>query len=89
MSDVFESRRKRIIYRSWHRGCKETDIILGNFCDHFIQEMDDAGLTLFEQLLEEDDAAIWSWLTHKTSPENPAYEPLLEQLRHFRDYAKS
>lgn len=82
-----ESRIKRIRYRSWHRGCKETDIILGNFCDHHIDSLDDTTLNIFDTLLDEDDANIWSWITHKTQAPRAEYEPLLEQLRNFRSYA--
>ena len=79
-------RLNRIRYRSWHRGCKETDIVLGNYCDHFIEKMDSAQLDLFEEMLEEDDADIWAWITGKYACENAAYTDMLEQLRDFRSY---
>ncbi len=87
IEETTQIRIKRIRYRSWHRGCKETDIILGNFCDQFIESLTLDELTRFEALLDEDDAEIWSWLTHKTKSPKAEYEPLLERLRHFRDYA--
>lgn len=85
--ETAQTRIKRIRYRSWHRGCKETDIILGNFCDHYIESLNEQELDNFEALLDEDDAEIWSWLTHKTLSPKSEYEPLLERLRHFREYA--
>ena len=72
---------KRLTYRSWHRGCKETDVILGNYCDKYLGDMDEANLTLFEQFLDEDDAEIWAWLTEKTPCPNAAYEPMLSVMR--------
>lgn len=72
---------KRLTYRSWHRGCKETDIVLGTYCDTHLQSLDEASLGLYEQFLDEDDAEIWNWLTHKTPCPNAAYLPLLEQMR--------
>lgn len=86
-STTHSDRLNRIRYRSWHRGCKETDIILGNFCNAFIEEMDAAQLDLFEELLEEDDADIWAWLTGKYACENSAYFAMLDQLRNFRAYS--
>lgn len=80
------NRLNRIRYRSWHRGCKETDIILGNYCNQFIEGMDNAQLDLFEELLEEDDADIWAWITGKYICENKAYDATLEKLRDFRSY---
>lgn len=82
-----DDRIRRMRYRSWHRGCKETDIILGNFCDHHIDGLDDQALDIFEALLDEDDDHIWRWLTHKENSPKAEYEPLLEQLRGFREYA--
>jgi len=86
MSESADTRIKRIRYRSWHRGCKETDLILGGFCDKFAESLDEEGLTLFEQLLDEEDVEIWAWLTGAEQPENAAYAPMIEKLRHFRSY---
>ena len=74
---------KRLKYRSWHRGCKETDLILGNFSDSRLETLDASLLAAYEALLDEDDAHIWDWLTGKTTPENPAYLPLLEILKDY------
>lgn len=73
---------KRLRYRSWHRGCKETDLVLGRFCDRMLETMNEAQLTLFETLLDEDDADIWNWLTEKTPCPKPQYLALLAELRH-------
>lgn len=72
---------KRLTYRSWHRGCKETDLVLGTYCTQRIEALPEEMLTLFESFLDEDDAEIWAWLTEKTPCPNPAYAPLLDELR--------
>ena len=72
---------KRLTYRSWHRGCKETDLVLGTYCERQIEALGDADLQLFEALLDEDDADIWNWLTEKTPCPKAEYEPLLATLR--------
>jgi len=79
-----EARLKRLRYRSWHRGCKETDLILGGYCDTYLEGMEAAELALCEALLEEDDAEIWSWLTEKSQPPKSEYEPLLAKMRQFQ-----
>jgi antitoxin CptB len=56
--------RKRILYQSWHRGCKETDVVLGPFAEAFLPECSEADLALFIALLNEDDWDIWHWITH-------------------------
>jgi len=74
---------KRLQYRSMHRGCKETDLVLGHFAETGISQLDAAQLSLYERLLDEDDADIWDWLTGKTTPSAPEYVPLLEKLKCF------
>lgn len=72
---------KRLSYRSWHRGCKETDLVLGTYCNQRIAGLDEAALGLFEAFLDEDDSDIWAWLTDKTPCPKPEYTPLLAELR--------
>lgn len=72
---------KRLTYRSLHRGCKETDLVLGTYCTRHADTMGEEDLALFEALLDEDDAEIWAWLTEKTPCPKAEYEPLLSRLR--------
>ena len=72
---------KRLTYRSWHRGCKETDLVLGNYCERHLQGLDAAALTLFETFLDEDDADIWNWLTDKTPCPKAEYAQLLAAMK--------
>lgn len=57
--------KKRLLYRSAHRGCKETDILLGNFAISELDSMSDLELKTYEKLLEVDDVDIYNWLTEK------------------------
>ena len=47
MSESLEVRRKRLRFRSWHRGMKEADLLLGGFADGHLGAMDQAELDLF------------------------------------------
>ncbi|MDE3059710.1 MAG: succinate dehydrogenase assembly factor 2 [Pseudomonadota bacterium] len=70
---------KRLRYRSWHRGCKETDLVLGNFADTHLAGLAPELLPAYERLLDENDADIWEWLAGKAS--SPAeYEELLVMM---------
>jgi antitoxin CptB len=80
-------RFKRLRYQSWHRGCKETDVILGNYFDTHAHEWDDAAMTLYEQLMEEDDYDIWQWIAYDKAPPDANYLPLIERLRAFHTYS--
>lgn len=89
MQEDREIRIKRLTYRSWHRGCKETDIILGHFADSQLPAFDDAQLALFEAFLEEEDADIWKWLTGEWQPERADFIPLIEQMRSYKLFTQA
>lgn len=57
---------KKLLYKSLHRGCKETDLILGNFATSFINEMEMDELLAFEEILKQNDADIYDWVTGKS-----------------------
>lgn len=77
-----DNRLKRLRYRSWHRGCKETDIILGNFADDRLETLDSGLLAVYERLLDEDDVNIWDWISGKTAPSED-YKPLIEMFKAY------
>ena len=56
---------KKLIYQSKNRGCKETDILLGKFADQFLHEMSIEDLHNYETILQQNDADIVDWITHK------------------------
>jgi antitoxin CptB len=58
-----DPRRRRILFRAWHRGIREMDLIMGRFADAAIDAMSDAELDDFEQLIEVPDRDLFSWIT--------------------------
>ena len=57
--------RKRLSIRSWRRGTKELDLILGQFSDNNLNELKISELNLYEQFLSNDDYLIYNWLFGK------------------------
>ena len=55
--------RKRLRFRSWHRGTREMDLILGRFADRHLAALDHGRLESYALLLEESDPDIYEWLT--------------------------
>lgn len=76
-------RLKRLRYRSWHRGCKETDVILGHFADEHLHTLNPAQLDVYETLLEEQDVDIWNWLIESAVPSKAEYLPVLGLLKEY------
>ena len=81
--DAIEIRRKRLLFRSWHRGCKETDVILGPYAEQALSRLNQDQLDVYESFLEEFDSNIWDWLVEKNSDYDPKYHTLIEELKHF------
>ena len=57
--------RKRLAIKSWRRGTKELDLILGGFSDNNLLKLEMSELDLYEQLLSNDDHLIYGWLFGK------------------------
>jgi antitoxin CptB len=62
-SDGLSERRRRLFYRSWHRGIRETDLILGHFADAHIATLTDAEMDELERLMDVPDADLFAWVT--------------------------
>ena len=89
MSDTdLEIKRKRLIFQSNHRGCKEMDMVLGQFCARHVETMPADEVAIYERLLEEDDWDMWGWLNGRGEPTDAAYLPLLEKMREYTPLAE-
>jgi len=63
MNDPLDIRRKRLRFRSWHRGSKEADILLGNFADKYLNALTVDQIDRYEELIAEQDIDLVSWIT--------------------------
>ena len=52
------ARMRRLRIRSWRRGTREMDLLLGRFADANLATFDADGVELFEALLDEDDPLV-------------------------------
>ena len=74
-----DARRRKLLFRSWHRGIREMDLILGGFADQEIHVLNEADLDRYERLLENQDADLLSWVTGETlAPET--HSDLLKKI---------
>jgi antitoxin CptB len=62
-SDGLEDRRKRLLYRCWHRGTREMDLIMGRFADAHIADLSEAELDELERLGELPDPDLYAALS--------------------------
>lgn len=58
-----DPRRRRALFRAWHRGTREMDLLLGRFADAYIADLSEADLASLEALMEVPDRDLFSWVT--------------------------
>jgi len=56
-------RRRRIIFRAWHRGIREMDLLLGRYVSAHIAAMNAAELDALERLMAYEDADLLHYFT--------------------------
>lgn len=76
-------RGKKNLFRAWHRGTREADLLMGRFADVFLPKATDADLDQFEALLSETDPDIYDWITGRLSLPDAVFRPVLEQMIAF------
>ncbi len=81
-----DPRRRRILFRAWHRGIREMDLIMGQFADAEIARLNEAEIEAFELLIEVPDRDLFAWLTD--AEETPAnYDTgVFRKLKIFHTY---
>lgn len=62
-SEGLDARKRKLLFRSWHRGIREMDLILGGFADAQIEALTADELDQYEVLLEAQDADLLAWVT--------------------------
>lgn len=80
MSELREHKVKRLHMRSMRRGIKEMDLILPSFAANRLVRMDEAALSLYDEMLSENDHDLYQWVTGQVSPPE-AYSALIGDIQ--------
>lgn len=82
MTDIqIENMRKRLIFRSEHRGTKEMDLLLGSFAKKHVPEFTENELLEYQALLEENDPDLYNWMTgQEQAPDNIVNLPVFTKM---------
>jgi antitoxin CptB len=76
-----EDKRKRLIYRSWHRGTREMDLLLGTFADKNVQGFTKSEIEMYEALLEQNDPDLYGWITGQQETPANVINDVFERLK--------
>src|SRR5262247_4853757 len=64
-SEGLDARRRKLLFRCWHRGLREMDLIMGRFADATIEQLAEEEIGEFERLMEAPDPELLAWITGK------------------------
>ena len=86
-SEGLDERRRRLLFRAWHRGMREVDLITGRFADAHIGTLSEAEVGEFERLMDVPEPELLAWVMgSKATP--AAYDTdLFRRMRDFRGAA--
>jgi antitoxin CptB len=87
-TEGLDARRKKLLFRAWHRGMREMDLIMGRFAEVSLPDMPDADLDTFELLIEVPDRDLLAWITGREEVPSNYDTALFRALRSFHSHDK-
>ena len=76
--------KKKIIYRSKHRGTKEMDLLLSNFVKKYVNSLNVSELYELELLLNIDDGVLYKWYLKKERTTSIPENSITQKLKEFK-----
>jgi antitoxin CptB len=73
-------RLRRLRMRSWRRGIREMDLLLGGFADMHLAALSPTEIDAYETMLEENDHDLYRWVS-RGEPAPEAHEGVLALIR--------
>ena len=70
---------KRLKIRSWRRGIRELDLILGKFADLHLENLSTTQLNNYEELLNKEDHLLYSWLADQKKV-HPTFKSIITTI---------
>lgn len=84
MTDLDDARRKRLRFRSRHRGTREMDLLLGRFADRHLAGLSERQLADYEALLEVGDPDLYGWIAGKAAVPSRYDTAVLQLIKDFK-----
>ena len=82
--DNFDVLKKKILYRSNHRGSKELDVLLSNFVKKYIDSFDEVELKELDSLLNIDDEILYKWYFNLDTKTLVTKNKVTKKLKEFK-----
>jgi antitoxin CptB len=82
-SEGLDARRRQLLFRAWHRGLREVDLIMGRFADFAVARLSQSELGELERLLEVPDRELLAWVIGEVEVPSAYDTALFRRLRDF------
>jgi antitoxin CptB len=82
-SQGLDPRRRKLLFRAWHRGMREMDLIMGGFADARVEHLSGVELAEFERLIDVPDRELLAWVTGEAAVPPDFDSALLRDLCDF------
>jgi antitoxin CptB len=79
-----DARRRKLLFRSWHRGMREMDLILGSFADAEIGALTETEIDQYEKLLDIPDTELLPWVTGERAIPDADHTEIFLKILAFR-----
>ncbi|MDC1023416.1 succinate dehydrogenase assembly factor 2 [Alphaproteobacteria bacterium] len=77
---------KKLIYRSKYTGTRETDILLGDFAENYINNLNDNELLAYQALLDSGDPRIWRLSIDIESTNSEKEELIIKMIKKYKGF---
>jgi succinate dehydrogenase flavin-adding protein (antitoxin of CptAB toxin-antitoxin module) len=84
MISNIENFRKKLLFRSTHRGTKEMDLLLGGFFKENQNSLSEKDLLEFEKILEFTDKLLSDWLIFEKPNNDLANFLISKKIKDFK-----
>lgn len=78
-----DPRRRRLLFRAWHRGTREMDLVMGRFTEANLAAFSEDDVTELEALMEANDRDVFDWVSGMVPVPGNYDTALFRRLRAF------
>ncbi|OOG67221.1 hypothetical protein BLJAPNOD_02890 [Ensifer sp. M14] len=79
-----DPRRRRILFRAWHRGIREMDLVLGQFAEAELSGLSEVELDELEIIMAEEDNDLVKWIIGEKPVPERYQTPMFERIAAYR-----
>ncbi|MBB4277282.1 FAD assembly factor SdhE [Rhizobium mongolense] len=79
-----DPRRRRILFRCWHRGLREMDLVFGQFAEAEVATLSEAELDELETIMGEEDNDLLRWVMGTWPVPERLQTPMFQRLAAFK-----